>query len=125
MSTSIQMYVMAVILVSMSVLSLIVFFVIGDSDALFTAISSASGAVCIFAIRANVWDKKKIINLESDVYFWITILFLAILECLCLYFFIYSDGNNWFAKIDFLAKWGKYFVLLIPVWIITLYNLKR
>lgn len=125
MSTSIQMYVMAVILVSMSVLSLIVFFVIGDSDALFTAISSASGAVCIFAIRANVWDKKKIINLESDVYFWITILFLAILECLCLYLFIYSDGNNWFAKIDFLAKWGKYFVLLIPVWIITLYNLKR
>jgi hypothetical protein len=46
----------------MSVLSLIVFLAIGDSEALFTAICSASGAICILAIRANVWNKKKIIK---------------------------------------------------------------
>ena len=119
------MYIVAVVLTSMSVLALIVFFAIGDNDALFAALSSASGAVCLFAIRARVWDKKKIINLEPNVYFWSTILFLAVLECMCFYLFIYSDGNNWFSKIDFFAKWGKYFVLLVPVWVVTLYNLKK
>lgn len=125
MSTSIQMYIMAIILLSMSVLSLIVFLAIGDSEALFTAICSASGAICILAIRANVWNKKKIISIKSDLYFLLSILFLGILECLFIYLFIYSDDNNWLAKIVFFAIWGRYFVLLIPIWIITLYNLKR
>lgn len=125
-STSNQMYIVAVILFCMSLLALLIFFVLGESDALFASLVSVSGAVFILTYRAKVWGKKKIIKLESNVFFWITILFLAALEFLSFYLFVYSDGDNWLSKIDFFAKWGQYFVLLIPAWIITLiYNLKK
>ena len=116
---------MAVIFSCMAVFALIIFFAIRNNDALFAALFSASGAACLFAIRAKVWDKKKIIELEPNAYFWIAILFLVILECVCFYLFNYSNGINFLSKITFFAKYGKYFVWLIPIWIITLYNFKK
>lgn len=120
------MYIVAVVLFCMTILAIVVFFVIGESDAFFAAVVSFSGAVSILTYRAKVWGEKKIIELELNAAFLITILFLVILECLCFYFFVYSEGENWLSKIDFFAKWGKYFILLIPVWIITLiYNIRK
>lgn len=120
------MYIVSVILFCAAILALIIFFATGESDALFAALVSVSGAVFILTYRAKVWGEKKIIELKPNVFFWVTVLFLAALECISFYLFVYSDDDNWLSKIDFFAKWGKYFVLLIPAWIITLmYNLKK
>lgn len=75
--------------------------------------------------RAKVWDEKKYIELEPNRYFWIAIFALFLLECLFLYLFYYFQGDNILLRIFFFDKYGEYFVLLIPVWIITLYNLKK
>lgn len=124
MSTSINMYVGAVILSCIAILSLIVFVTFGDDQALFSAIASASGAASIFAIRANVWNKKKVIQFEPNSYYWLALIFLVVLEFVCFYLFIYSDSGKLLSSF-FLNEWGKYFVLIIPIWIVTLYNLKK
>lgn len=125
MSTSIQMFIAIIFFSIIAILSLIAFFISGEYDCLFGALCFASGSACTFAIRAKVWNEKKYIELEPNRYFWIAILVLFLLECLFLYLFYYSHGNNILSRIFFFDKYGKYLVLLIPVWIITLYNLKK
>ena len=125
MSTSIQILIMAILFFCLTVVALIVFFITGKIDALFIAIGFVSGAVCMLAIRANLWNKKKILELEPNVYFWIVFLFLVVLECFCIYLFYFSDKNSILFKIDYFAQRGKYLILLIPIWIVTLYNLKK
>lgn len=124
-STSKQMYMFSVVLFAMAILALIIFFAIGETDTLFASFASASCAVFLLTYRAKIWDEKKIFELKLNVFFWILILSLVVAECICLYCFVFSNGENWLTKIDFFAKWGKFFVLLIPAWIITLFlNLK-
>jgi hypothetical protein len=120
LSTSKQMYIVSVILFAMAVLALIIFFAIGESDALFAAFASVSGGVFLLTYRAKIWNEKKIFDLKLNAFFLVVILFLVIVECISFYCFVYSDGENWLSKMDFFAKWGKFFVLLIPAWIITL-----
>jgi hypothetical protein len=120
------MYIVAVILFSLSLLSIVIFFVIGESDALFAALASFTAAFFVISYRAKVWDEKKVVELELNGYFLLAILFLAVLECLSFYLFIYSEGNNCISTIGFFTKWGKYFILIIPTWIISLIlNLKK
>lgn len=120
------MYIVAIALFCIAIFALIIFLALGDSDALFGALVSVSGAVSVLTYRSRVWGEKKIVELELNGVFLIVILLLITLECLSFYLFVYADGENCLSKIDFFARWGKYFVLLIPVWIITLmYNLKK
>lgn len=124
-STSNQMYIVAIMLFSMAILAIIIFLVIGESDALFVALCSVSGALLILSYRAKVWEEKKVIELQFNSYFLLAIIFLVALEGISIYLFVYLDGDNFLSKIDFFNKWGKYFTLLIPSWIITLLlNLK-
>lgn len=125
MSTSIQMFIGFILFSVIAILSLIAFFISWEYDCLFGALCYASGAAFIFVIRAKVWDEKKYIELEPNRYFWIAIFALFLLECLFLYLFYYFQGDNILLRIFFFDKYGEYFVLLIPVWIITLYNLKK
>ena len=125
MSTSIQMIIATVFLSIIAILSLIGFFITGESECLFGFLCFGSGAVCVYAIRAKVWDKKNLIELAPNRYFWIAILILFLIECVFLYLYYIFIGDNLLSRITFFAKYGKYFVLLIPVWIVTLYNLKK
>lgn len=119
------MYIVAIMLFSMAILAIIIFLVIGESDALFVALCSVSGALLILSYRAKVWEEKKVIELQFNSYFLLAIIFLVALEGISIYLFVYLDGDNFLSKIDFFNKWGKYFTLLIPSWIITLLlNLK-
>jgi len=119
------MFIAVIFFSVIAILSLIAFFISGESVCLFGALCFASGSACTFVIRAKVWDEKKYIELEPNRYFWIAIFALFLLECLFLYLFYYFQGDNILSRILFFDKYGKYFVLLIPVWMVTLYNLKK
>lgn len=125
MSTSIQMFIGVIYCSVIAILSLIGFLITGESLCLFGSLCYASGSACIFVIRAKVWNKKKYIELEPNRHFWIAIFSLFLLECLFLYLYYYFHGDNILSRILFFYKYGKFFVLLIPVWILTLYNLKK
>lgn len=125
MSTSIQMIIAAVFFGIIAILSLIAFLISGDSDCLFGSLCFASGAVCVYAIRAKVWGEKNLIELDPNRYFWLALIILFLLECVFLYLYYFCIGNHILSKIGFFAKYGRYFVLLIPIWIVTLYNLKK
>ncbi|WP_321426095.1 hypothetical protein [uncultured Bacteroides sp.] len=125
MSTSIQMFFLFIILSFMATLGFIVFLFSGDIDIFFSALTTASGAAFVLAFRARVWDEKKIIELEQNRYWVMSILILAILECIFLYL-IYLSQNAYIMSIsNFLIKWIRPFVFIIPIWILTLYNLRK
>ena len=125
MSTSIQMIIGIIICSIIAILSLIVFFITGESICFLGFLCYGSGATCAYTIRAKVWDEKNLIELTPNRYFWIAILILFLLEFVFLYLYYIYAGDNLLSRITFFAKYGKYFVLLIPVWIVTLYNLKK
>jgi hypothetical protein len=109
----------------MAVVGFFVFLFTGNIDVFFPALTAASGAAFVLAVRARVWDKKKIIELDQNRYWVMSLLFLAILECIFLYL-IYISQNAYIMSIDdFLVKWIKPFVFIIPIWILTLYNLRK
>nr|WP_320037769.1 hypothetical protein [uncultured Bacteroides sp.] len=109
----------------MAVIELIVFLFTGKADPLFSALTLASVVAFVLAVRARVWDKKKIIELDQNRYWVMSLLILTILECIFLYL-IYISQNAYIMSIDdFLVKWIKPFVFIIPIWILTLYNLRK
>ena len=125
MSTSIQMFFLFIILLFIATLGFIVFLFTGEIDVFFSALTTASGAAFVLAFRARAWDEKKIIELEQNRYWVMSILILAILECIFLYL-IYLSQNAYIMSIsDFLIKWIRPFVFIIPIWILTLYNLRK
>ena len=125
MSSSIQMLILFITLSFMAVVGFIAFLITGEIDIFFSALTMASGAAFVLAVRARVWDKKKIIELEQNRYWVMALLILAILECIFLYL-IYISQNAYIMSIsDFLIKWIRPFVFIIPIWILTLYNLRK
>ncbi len=125
MSSSIQMLIFSILLSCMAVIELIVFLFTGKADPLFSALTLASVVAFVLAVRARVWDKKKIIELDQNRYWVMSLLILTILECIFLYL-IYISQNAYIMSIDdFLVKWIKPFVFIIPIWILTLYNLRK
>ncbi len=119
------MFFLFIILSFMATLGFIVFLFSGDIDIFFSALTTASGAAFVLAFRARVWDEKKIIELEQNRYWVMSILILAILECIFLYL-IYLSQNAYIMSIsNFLIKWIRPFVFIIPIWILTLYNLRK
>jgi hypothetical protein len=125
MSSSIQMLIFFVTLSFMAVVGFIAFLITGEIDIFFSALTMASGAAFVLVVRARVWDKKKIIELEQNRYWVMALLILAILECIFLYL-IYISQNAYIMSIsDFLIKWIRPFVFIIPIWILTLYNLRK
>lgn len=125
MSTSIQMLIFSILLSFMAAIELIAFLITGEVDPLFSALTLASVVAFVLAVRARVWDKKKIIELEQNRYWVMALLILAILECIFLYL-IYISQNAYIMSIDdILVKWIRPFVFIIPIWILTLYNLRK
>lgn len=125
MSSSFEMLILSIFLLFMAVVGFFVFLFTGNIDVFFPALTAASGAAFVLAVRARVWDKKKIIELDQNRYWVMSLLFLAILECIFLYL-IYISQNAYIMSIDdFLVKWIKPFVFIIPIWILTLYNLRK
>jgi len=125
MSSSIQMLIFFITLSFMAVIGFIAFLITGEIDIFFSALTMASGAAFVLVVRARVWDKKKIIELEQNRYWVMALLILAILECIFLYL-IYISQNAYIMSIsDFLIKWIRPFVFIIPIWILTLYNLRK
>jgi len=125
MSSSIQMLILFITLSFMAVVGFIAFLITGEIDIFFSALTMASGAAFVLVVRARVWNKKKIIELEQNRYWVMALLILAILECIFLYL-IYISQNAYIMSIDdFLVKWIRPFVFIIPIWILTLYNLRK
>lgn len=125
MSSSIQMLILFITLSFMAVVGFIAFLITGEIDIFFSALTMASGAAFVLVVRARVWNKKKIIELEQNRYWVMALLILAILECIFLYL-IYISQNAYIMSIsDFLIKWIRPFVFIIPIWILTLYNLRK
>ena len=125
MSTSIQMLIFSILLSFMAAIVFIAFLITGEIDIFFSALTIASCAAFVLAVRARVWDKKKIIELDQNRYWVMSLLILAILECIFIYL-IYISQNAYIKSIsDFLVKWIRPFVFIIPIWILTLYNLRK
>ena len=125
MSSSFEMLIFSIFLLFMAVVGFFVFLFTGNIDVFFPALAAASGAAFVLAVRARVWDKKKIIELDQNRYWVMALLILTILECIFLYL-IYISQNAYIMSIDdFLVKWIKPFVFIIPIWILTLYNLRK
>lgn len=125
MSSSIQLLILFITLSFIAAIGFVAFLFTGDIDVFFPALTTASGAAFVFAVRARVWNKKKIIELDQNRYWVMSILILAILECIFLYL-IYISQNAYIMSIsDSLIKWVRPFVFIIPIWILTLYNLRK
>lgn len=93
MSSSIQMLIFSILLSCMAAIELIVFLFTGEADPLFSALTLVSVVAFVLAVRARVWDKKKIIELDQNRYWVMALLILAILECIFLYL-IYTRWRN-------------------------------
>ncbi len=124
-SSSIKMLIFSIFLLFIAAIGFVAFLFTGNIDIFFPALTSASGAAFTLAVRARVWNKKKIIELDQNRYWVMSLLFLTILECIFLYL-IYISQNAYIMSIsDFLVKWIRPFVFIIPIWILTLYNLRK
>ncbi len=119
------MFITAIFLIVNAILALIVFIIDGDTDCLFYSLAFGTIGIFIFVMRAKIWDKN-IIKFNPNIYFWLSILVLLLLECIFIYLFYYTIDNNVLSKIEFFNKYGETFtILLISMWIVTLYNLKE